>query len=180
MAIHAAMITRMDREVGRVVEQLRAMNQLDNTVVLFLSDNGASAEQIIRGDGHDSSAAPGSARSYLCLGPGWASAANTPFRLHKSYVHEGGIASPLIVHWPAGIRETRAPSGMTHVTLSMCFLQLWGLPEGIRPRRRPMAHPRCRDGILLVPLQKAEQSHVIICTSTTRIIALFVLAIGNS
>ena len=108
MAIHAAMITRMDREIGRVVEQLRAMNQLDNTVVLFLSDNGASAEQIIRGDGHDSSAAPGSARSYLCLGPGWASAANTPFRLHKSYVHEGGIASPLIVHWPAGIRDKGA------------------------------------------------------------------------
>ena len=108
MAIHAAMITRMDREIGRVVEQLRRMNQLDNTVILFLSDNGASAEQIIRGDGHDASAAPGSGASYLCLGPGWASASNTPFRLHKSYVHEGGIASPLIVHWPAGIREKGA------------------------------------------------------------------------
>lgn len=108
MAIHAAMITRMDREIGRVVDQLRAMNQLDNTVILFLSDNGASAEQIIRADGHDATAAPGSRRSYLCLGPGWASAANTPFRLHKSYVHEGGIASPLIVHWPAGIRDKGA------------------------------------------------------------------------
>jgi arylsulfatase A-like enzyme len=108
MSIHAAMITRMDREIGRVVEQLRRMNQLDNTVILFLSDNGASAEQIIRGDGHDKSAAPGSGASYLCLGPGWASASNTPFRLHKSYVHEGGIASPLIVHWPAGIREKGA------------------------------------------------------------------------
>lgn len=108
MAIHAAMITRMDRQIGRVVDQLRAMNQLDNTVILFLSDNGASAEEIIRGDGHDASAPAGSAASYLCLGPGWASAANTPFRLHKSYVHEGGIASPLIVHWPAGIREKGA------------------------------------------------------------------------
>jgi arylsulfatase len=108
MAIHAAMITRMDREIGRVIEQLRAMNQLDNTVILFLSDNGASAEQIIRGDGHDPTASPGSAASYLCLGPGWASAANTPFRLHKSYVHEGGIASPLIVHWPQGIRDNGA------------------------------------------------------------------------
>lgn len=105
MAIHAAMITRMDGEIGRVIEQLQSTNQLDNTVILFLSDNGASAEFIIRGDGHDVSAAPGSRNSYLCLGPGWASAANTPFRLHKSYVHEGGIASPLIVHWPAGIRE---------------------------------------------------------------------------
>ena len=108
MAIHAAMITRMDQEIGRVVALLRAMNQLDNTVILFLSDNGASAEQIIRGDGHSASAAPGSGESYLCLGPGWASASNTPFRLHKSYVNEGGIASPLIVHWPAGIREKGA------------------------------------------------------------------------
>jgi arylsulfatase len=105
MAIHAAMITCMDREIGRVVEQLRAMNELENTVILFLSDNGASAEQIIRADGHDASATPGSGSSYLCLGPGWASTANTPFRLHKSYVHEGGIASPLIVHWPAGIKQ---------------------------------------------------------------------------
>jgi arylsulfatase A-like enzyme len=105
MAIHAAMITRMDREIGRVVDQLRAMDALRDTVILFLSDNGASAEQIIRGDGHAAAAPPGSARSYLCLGPGWASAANTPFRLHKSWVHEGGIASPVIVHWPAGIRD---------------------------------------------------------------------------
>ncbi|HUS07419.1 MAG TPA: arylsulfatase [Bryobacteraceae bacterium] len=108
MAIHAAMVTCMDRQIGRVVEQLRSTNQLDNTVILFLSDNGASAEQIIRGDGHDASAPAGSRASYLCLGPGWASASNTPFRLHKSYVHEGGIASPLIVHWPAGIGDKGA------------------------------------------------------------------------
>jgi arylsulfatase A-like enzyme len=104
MAIHAAMIDRMDREIGRVLDQIERMNALENTLILFVSDNGASAEQIIRGDQHDPSAAPGSARSYLCLGPGWSSAANTPFRLHKSWVHEGGIASPLIVHWPAGLR----------------------------------------------------------------------------
>lgn len=103
MAIHAAMIDRMDREIGRVFEQIKAMGASEDTVVLFVSDNGASAEQIIRGDNHDPTAAPGSERSYLCLGPGWSSAANTPFRLHKSWVHEGGISSPLIVHWPAGI-----------------------------------------------------------------------------
>jgi len=103
MAIHAAMIDRMDREIGRVLDQIKAMGAFENTVVLFVSDNGASAEQIIRGDKHDPSAAPGSARSYLCLGPGWSSAANAPFRLHKSWVHEGGISSPLIVHWPEGL-----------------------------------------------------------------------------
>lgn len=103
MAIHAAMIDRMDQEIGRILDQLKAMNAYDNTVVMFLSDNGASAEQMIRGDGHDPAAPPGSARSYLCLGPGFSSLANTPFRLHKSWVHEGGIATPFIVHWPDGI-----------------------------------------------------------------------------
>ena len=103
MAIHAAMIHRMDIEIGRVLEQLKAMGAFENTVIFFLSDNGASAEQIIRGDGHDRAAPPGSAKTFLCIGPGWSSAANTPFRLHKSWVHEGGITTPLIVHWPQGI-----------------------------------------------------------------------------
>ncbi len=103
MAIHAAMIDRMDQEIGRVLDQVKAMGADENTIVFFVSDNGASAEQIIRGDMNDQSAAPGSGKSYLCLGPGWSSAANTPFRLHKSWVHEGGISSPLIVRWPTGI-----------------------------------------------------------------------------
>jgi arylsulfatase len=104
MAIHAAMIDRMDREIGRVLNKLKSIGALENTVIMFLSDNGASAEQMIRSDGHDPSAAPGSWRSHLCLGPGWSTASNTPFRMHKSWVHEGGIASPLIVHWPAGLK----------------------------------------------------------------------------
>ena len=103
MSIHAAMIHRMDIEIGRVLDQLKAMDALDNTIVFFVSDNGASAEQMIRGDMHDRTAPPGSAKSFLCLGPGWSTAANTPFRMHKSWVHEGGIATPLIVHWPKGI-----------------------------------------------------------------------------
>ena len=104
MAIHAAMIDRMDREIGRVLDQLKAMGALENTIVMFASDNGASAEFLNRGDKHDPSAEPGSGGSFLCLGPGWSTAANTPFRLHKSWVHEGGISTPLIVHWPKGIR----------------------------------------------------------------------------
>src|SRR5437899_11250801 len=79
------------------------MGVLANTLVLFLSDNGASAEIMVRGDGHDPNAAPGSAGSFLCLGPGFSSAANTPFRRHKTWVHEGGICTPLIAHWPKGI-----------------------------------------------------------------------------
>lgn len=105
MEIHAAMIHRLDREAGRVIDQIKTMGQWENTITMFVSDNGASAEQIIRGDGHDKKARPGSGESYLCLGPGWSTASNTPFRYHKSWVHEGGIASPLIVHWPDGIPE---------------------------------------------------------------------------
>ncbi len=104
MAIHAAMIDRMDREIGRILEQIRAMGAWDNTLIMFLSDNGASAEILIRGDGHNPAAEPGSGASFLCLGPGWATAANTPFRWYKIWVHEGGISTPFIVHWPAGIR----------------------------------------------------------------------------
>jgi len=104
MAIHAAMIDRMDREIGRVVDQLKAMGAFENTVILFASDNGASAEIMVRGDGHDPKAPMGSAQTYLCLGPGWSSAANTPMRRHKTWVHEGGISTPLVVHWPAGIQ----------------------------------------------------------------------------
>jgi arylsulfatase A-like enzyme len=103
IAIHAAMVDRMDREIGRVVEQIRAMNALDNTLILFLSDNGASAEIMVRSDGHDPAAPPGSAATHLCLGPGWSTVANTPFRMHKTWVHEGGISTPLVVHWPQGI-----------------------------------------------------------------------------
>jgi L-rhamnose mutarotase len=103
MSIHAAMIHRMDLEIGRVLEQLKAMGALDNTLVMFVSDNGATPEQILRGDGHDPSAPLGSAKSYLGLGGGWSSAANTPFRLHKSWTYEGGLATPMIAHWPAGI-----------------------------------------------------------------------------
>lgn len=103
MAIHAAMVDIMDREIGRIIRQLADMGAIDNTLILFASDNGASAEMMIRGEGHDPGAPPGSRRTFLCLGPGWSSCANAPFRRHKTWVHEGGIATPWIVHWPAGI-----------------------------------------------------------------------------
>ena len=103
MEVHAAMVSCMDRQIGRVLDQLHAMNADDNTLVLFFSDNGASAEIAMRGDGHDFSAPQGSAATFLSLGPGWSNAANTPFRRHKIWTHEGGIATPLIARWPAGI-----------------------------------------------------------------------------
>ncbi|MHC5053349.1 MAG: arylsulfatase [Planctomycetota bacterium] len=103
MAIHAAMVYRMDAEIGRIIDQLKAMGQYENTLIMFAADNGASAEHLNRGDKHHRDAPLGSAKSYVCLGPGWSTAANTPFRLHKHWNHEGGILSPFIVHWPDGI-----------------------------------------------------------------------------
>ena len=105
MAIHAAMIDAMDQAVGRVIRQLEAMDALDNTLILCLSDNGGSAEIMVRGKGHDRSLPGGSSGTYLCLGPGWSSCANTPFRRHKTWVHEGGIATSWIAHWPQGIAK---------------------------------------------------------------------------
>ncbi|TDU81264.1 arylsulfatase [Prosthecobacter fusiformis] len=103
MAIHAAMVDRMDQEIGRILQQLKDMGAYENTLVFFASDNGASAEIMVRNGGHDPKAEPGSAATYLCLGPGFSSACNTPFRRHKTWVHEGGISTPLIAHWPKGI-----------------------------------------------------------------------------
>ncbi|MCI0359684.1 MAG: sulfatase-like hydrolase/transferase, partial [Planctomycetaceae bacterium] len=74
-----------------------------NTAIFFLSDNGASAESLVRGDGHEASAPPGSAKTFLCLETAGANVANSPLRLSKMFVHEGGIATPLVVHWPKGI-----------------------------------------------------------------------------
>lgn len=114
MAVYAAMVDRMDRNVGRVVDDLSKSGQLENTLILFLADNGACAEWdphgfdgasgpkniLHTGAGLDRMGGPGTYHSY---GSGWANACNTPFRWYKHYCHEGGIATPLIAHWPAGI-----------------------------------------------------------------------------
>jgi arylsulfatase A-like enzyme len=130
MAVHAAMVDRMDREIGRVLEQVRAMGAFENTLVLFLSDNGASAEIMVRGDGHDADAQCGTGATFLCLGPGWSSHCNTPFRRHKTWVHEGGIATPLIAHWPKGIAAKgewrRAPGHV--IDMVPTLLELAGRP----------------------------------------------------
>jgi arylsulfatase A-like enzyme len=142
MAIHAAMVTRLDTETGKVMRQLRSMNVFDDTVVIFLSDNGASAEQMIRGDGHDPNAPLGSAKSFLGIGPGWATAADTPFRLHKSWVHEGGISSPMVVSWPNGIQKgsTLRTDPCHFIDILPTLTELAGAdPAGLIPNQPP--HP---------------------------------------
>ena len=122
MEVYAAQIDRMDQGIGEVVAALEETGRLDNTLILFLADNGGCAEVLrdrptglhkpkhaLDGSpvavGNDTSVLPGPESSYQSYGPHWAHVSNTPFRLYKHWVHEGGIASPLIVHWPARIVE---------------------------------------------------------------------------
>ena len=132
MAVYAAMVTGMDRNIGRIVEDLRANRELDNTLILFLSDNGACAEwepfgfdlqpldanQIQPGVGINlgTQAAPSllrdpknistmwHAESMISYGSAWANTSTTPWRMYKHSCHEGGISGPMIVHWPARIK----------------------------------------------------------------------------
>ncbi len=102
MAVYAAMVDRMDWNIGRVVERLRKLDRLDNTLFLFLSDNGACHEGgLLGGDFRPDLKGPtGTADSYRSYGQSWSNVGNTPFRKHKHWTHEGGISTPLVVHWP--------------------------------------------------------------------------------
>src|SRR4029453_121366 len=103
MAGHSAMIDRMDQGGGRVLGAIGQMGVADNTLVLFLSDNGASAEFLDSWPdprrGHKPGTTTGAPGSHRTLEIGWANAANTPFRENKMWIHEGGIATPLIAYW---------------------------------------------------------------------------------
>jgi len=105
MAVYAAMVEAIDASVGTLVKGLQARGALDNTMILFLSDNGANAES--GPDGRFDGEGPGGPNSNLYLGMNWATLSSTPFRRFKHFTHEGGIAAPLIVHWPRGISANR-------------------------------------------------------------------------
>lgn len=100
MAIYAAQVDIMDQGIGRIVQTLKANNELDNTLIMFLSDNGACAEFISSGKSKEVNGQENTFESYRI---NWANVSSTPFREYKHFTHEGGIATPLIVHWPKGI-----------------------------------------------------------------------------
>ena len=112
MAVYAAQIDRMDQGIGKILAQVKAMNAEPNTLVLFLADNGGCAEIIDRGK---EGVPAGPADSFLSYGVGWANASNTPFRLYKHWVHEGGISTPLIAHWPATIQKSALTAQPGHL-----------------------------------------------------------------
>jgi len=113
MAIYAAQLDRLDQGLGKVFDKIREMGQWDNTLILFLSDNGASPEDP-RGWLNDEGplGGPGCQQGYL---RSWANVSNTPYRLYKHWVHEGGISTPFIAHWPEVIKGHRIDGQVGHI-----------------------------------------------------------------
>ncbi|MHA4846396.1 arylsulfatase [Flavitalea antarctica] len=105
MATYAAQIESMDRGIGTIIAKLKETSQLNNTLILFFSDNGGEADKAYPVPG--ATGPIGSAKSWVSYGPSWAYVSNTPFRKYKKYVQEGGIRTPLIVHYPAMIKKAR-------------------------------------------------------------------------
>lgn len=155
MATYAAMVEIMDRNIGRMIDELREANELDNTLIVFLSDNGACAEwdpfgfdnapypqnRLYQGAELDLIGQPKTFHSY---GTGWANACNTPFRLYKHYNHEGGISAPCILHWPAQLKRTgeidRTPAHVIDFAATILPLT-------------ETAYPRTHDGREILPLE---------------------------
>lgn len=121
MAVHAAMVDRMDQGIGRVINSLRETGKLDNTIIVFLSDNGASPEDCMRyGPGFDrpgqtrdgkeihypvkKDVLPGPQTSFASIGERWANVVNTPYQYAKAQSYEGGVRTPVIAFWPKGIK----------------------------------------------------------------------------
>jgi arylsulfatase len=111
MAVYAAMIDRVDQNIGRLVTAMKNAGQLDNTLLLFLSDNGGCSED----PGPKSEGNPGPKDDSVCVGPGWGWASNAPFRRYKSWIHEGGISTPLIAHWPNQVAAGSFNRGIGHI-----------------------------------------------------------------
>ncbi|MCY2995197.1 MAG: arylsulfatase [Planctomycetota bacterium] len=157
MEVYAAMVDRMDQGLGRIVAELRRSGRLEDTLILFLQDNGGCAEEMGRQSNADKirgvtyppfapddlqpaiwppmqtrdgrpvrtgpDVMPGPPDTYIAYGRAWANVSNTPFREYKHWVHEGGIATPLIAHWPRGIAaqgELRRQPGQLPDIMATC------------------------------------------------------------
>ena len=168
MEVYAAQIDRMDQGIGRILDQLEADGELDNTLVIFLADNGACAEDIpedVTVDelvnklmiarshtrdgarvhfGNNPDRMPGPEDTYQSYGTAWANLSNTPFRLYKHWTHEGGISTPLILHWPQGIAQRgeirHTPGYLPDIMATV--LDITGVP-----------YPQSLDGRAILPLE---------------------------
>ncbi|NUR78160.1 MAG: arylsulfatase, partial [Thermoleophilia bacterium] len=168
MAVYAAQVEIMDRGVGRVLDALENAGASDDTVILFLSDNGACAEELPPPDaihfrerqpthtpagiplqlGNEPSIVPGPDTTFASYGRAWANLGNTPFRLYKRWVHEGGIATPLLLRWPRGLdagRVVHEPYQLTDIAPTLFEA------AGVEPLHGP--------GTSVLPVARGERAH---------------------
>ncbi|WP_170147935.1 arylsulfatase [Marinoscillum furvescens] len=148
MAVYAAMVDRIDQNVGRLVQKLEELGKRENTLILFLSDNGGCGEDA----NYTPNIPPGPVDSYRSVDAPWANASNTPYRRFKKWNHEGGIKTPLIVNWPQEIKEGRVTDEIGHIMDFMpTFLELAGGTYPQAYKGNPVAP---LDGKSLLPILK--------------------------
>lgn len=173
MAVYAAQLDRMDQGVGRIVRELKWRDMFDDTMIVFLSDNGGCAEEMpietarefvttyvtfdattrdgreVR-PGNDPSIVPGGEDTYATYGRAWANLSNAPFREYKHWIHEGGIATPFIVSWPNGIGTESVvrsqPHQLTDVMATVLDATGAEYPSSL-PGRRPLPP----EGVSMLP-----------------------------
>ncbi len=150
MEVYAAMVHCVDRNVGRLIKMLKARGDWENTLILFASDNGASSEVVEIGEGEI-----GAIDRWSSQKGRWANVSNTPFSKYKNFSHEGGISTPLIAHWPAGIAArgefVRTPTHFIDVLPTL--LELAG---GTYPERHDGTGVIPADGVSFAPLLEGK------------------------
>jgi arylsulfatase A-like enzyme len=155
MAVYAAMVDRVDQNIGKLVEFLKAQGAYENTLILFLSDNGACQEGGMLGRGEFHDVTKRNQEHDNSYGEAWANAGSTPFRLYKHYLHEGGAATPFFMHWPAGIaaREDWYGEAAQLIDVMPTLLDVAGATY---PSERAGEKVRPLDGISLRPAFTGE------------------------
>jgi arylsulfatase A-like enzyme len=157
MEVYAAQVDRMDQGIGRILDALEETGQMEDTLIIFMSDNGACAEDIPEGVtvdelvnnlmiakshtrsgepvqfGNNPALMPGPENTYQSYGTAWANLSNTPFRLYKHWIHEGGISTPLVMHWPKGIKEKggirHTPGYLPDIMATILDITATGYPQ---------------------------------------------------
>jgi len=151
MAVYAAMVDRMDQGIGRVLAKVKEIGKWENTLVLFLADNGGCPET----PDTTPDIPPGPVESYRALGPAWANASNTPYRKYKSTDYEGGACTPFIASWPGVIKPGTLTDQVGHIIdILPTFMEISGAvyPDQIDGRKlKPLA------GKSLLPILRGEK-----------------------
>lgn len=159
MATHAAMVERMDRGVGDIIKEVKATGRFENTLIMFLVDNGAAEEVGTYGFGwsrlKENGVRIGEPQSYASYGAAWAHVSNAPLRFWKAYAHEGGIASPFIAHWPDGIKVSGGMSNQVGHIIDV-MPTIMDITGSTYPKQYAGYQIESYDGVSLVPAFRNE------------------------